>query len=321
MRLDPVGEGPLVRKELSLAECYELCRQVQKAHSRTYYFSTSLFPKEVRPHVHALYAFMRYADEIVDNPGATSLDEQLAGLEVFEEETLAAVAGEVVLNPVLQAYANTVVVCGIGPDLIRAFMGSMKMDTSVFRYRTYQELEEYMYGSAAVVGLMMCRVIGARDEAANPHAEALGVAMQLSNFLRDVREDWARGRVYLPLEDLERFGYSEEELGRGVVDERFVGLMRFEISRARRLYQIADGGMRYIPRGHRYPVVVAGRLYEGILDRIEAQGYDVFAKRAETSLTHKLRVTASCAWGDPGEVVARVRGGRGVEPGGIAIPE
>jgi phytoene synthase len=320
VRLDPVGEGPLVGGNLSLAECYDLCRRVQKAHSRTYYFSTSLFPERVRPHVHALYAFMRYADEIVDNPGATTLEEQLAGLTVFEEETLAAVNGEPVSNPVLRAFANTVLLRGIGPDLIRAFMRSMKMDTSVFRYQTYGDLEEYTYGSAAVVGLMMCRVVGATDEAANPHAEALGVAMQLSNFLRDVREDWARGRIYVPLEDLERFGYAEEELGRGILDERFIELMRFEVSRARRLYRVADEGMRYIPRGHRYPVLVARRLYAGILDRIEAQGYDVFSRRAETSLPHKLRVAAACALADPGELVARARAGER-NTGGIAITE
>jgi 15-cis-phytoene synthase len=317
VRLDPVGEGPLVSEGLELAGCYELCRRVQKGHSRTYYFSTSLFPEEVRPHVHALYAFMRYADEIVDNPGATSLDEQLAGLRSLEEETLAAMAGEAVVNPVLRAFANTVLLRGIEPGLIEAFMRSMKMDTGVFRYPTYEDLEEYTYGSAAVVGLLMCRVIGAADEAANSHAEALGVAMQLTNFLRDVREDWARGRVYLPLEDLERFGYAEEKLGRGVVDERFVALMRFEISRARRLFRVADEGMRYIPRGRRYPVVVAGRLYEAILDRIEAQGYDVFAHKAQTSLAYKLRVAAACALEDPKDLVTRVRGSD--KPGDVAI--
>ncbi len=316
MRLYHAGTGLLAGGDLSLVECYEVCRQVHKAHSKTYYLSTSLFPKEVRPHVHALYAFMRYADEIVDDPGTTTLDEQLAGLEAFEEYTLAAVSGEAILNPILRAFANTALARGIETDSIRAFMKSMKMDTRIFRYPTYEDLEEYTYGSAAVVGLMMCRVVGVSDERAKEHAEALGVAMQLTNFLRDVKEDWARGRVYLPLEDLKRFGYTEEELERGVVDERFVALLRFEISRARMLYRVADEGMRYIPRGCRYPVVVARRLYETILERIEAQGYDVFARRAETSLPYKLRVTAVCALGDPGELVTRVRGGK---PDGIAI--
>ena len=308
MRLDPVKDGPLNGADLSLAGCYELCRKIHKAHSRTYYFSTSLFPQEVRPHVHALYGFMRYADEIVDNPGDTSLEEQLMGLEAFEAETLAAVAGEPVSNPVLRAFADTVLLCGIGTDLVTAFMTSMKMDTHVFRYETYTDLQAYTYGSAAVVGLMMCRVVGARGEASAPHAEALGVAMQLTNFLRDVGEDWARGRVYLPLEDLKRFDYAEEELGREVIDERFVALMRFEIARARELYRVADEGMRYIPRGRRYPVVVARELYAAILDRVEASGYDVFTRRAETSFAHKLKVAATVAARDPGEIPARLRG-------------
>jgi 15-cis-phytoene synthase len=304
VRLDPAG-GVKLEAGLSLAESYELCRHVQRSHSRIYYFSTRLFPPEVRPHVHALYAFMRYADEIVDNPGVTTPGEQLAALEAFEEETLAAVAGEEIPNPVLRAYANTVRERGISPENITAFMSSMKMDTHVFRYPTYEDLTAYTYGSAAVVGLMMCRVVGVTDGRAEAYAETLGVAMQLSNFLRDVREDWARGRIYLPLEDLARFGYAERDLGEGVVDGRFVALMRFEIERARSLYAEADEGIGYIPRGRRYPVVVARMLYAAILDRIEAQGYDVFSRRAETSRAGKLVVAARCAARDPGEILAR----------------
>jgi len=306
VRLDPAS-GKKLDGGLSLAEAYELCRKVQKAHSRTYYFSTRLFPAEVRPHVQALYAFMRYADEIVDTPHDLPLDAQLAVLEEFEAETLAAVSGEEVPNPILRAYADTVRRCGIDPETITAFMKSMKMDTSVFRYPTFSDLETYTYGSAAVVGLMMCRVVGVVDERADRHAEALGVAMQLSNFLRDVGEDWRRGRVYLPMEDLARFGYTEEDLSSGIVDERFVALMRFEIDRARWLYEVADEGIKYIPRGRRFPVVVARELYAAILDRIEAQDYDVFSRRAQVSRPAKLVFAARCAARDPGEIIARVR--------------
>jgi phytoene synthase len=315
VRLNPAG-GRKLDEWLSLAESYEFCRRAQRSHSRTYYFSTQLFPPEVRPHVHALYAFMRYADELVDNPGMTSLDEQLAALESFEAETLAAVAGEKVSNPILRAYANTVRERGISPAYITAFMKSMKMDTRVLRYPTYEDLEVYTYGSAAVVGLMMCRTIGVTDERAEVHAETLGVAMQLTNFLRDIKEDWERGRIYLPLEDLARFGYAERDLEIGVVDERFVELMRFEIDRTRRLYTIADEGMGYIPRGRRYPVAVARELYAAILDRIEAQGYDVYARRAEISRLGKLRVAARCAARDPKEILAR---GRHLSRANVAI--
>src|SRR3712207_2307096 len=250
---------------------------------------------------------MRYADEIVDSPRETTPEERLASLEEFEEETMAAVAGENVSNPLLRAYAATARERTIEPEHITAFMKSMKMDTSVFRYPTYEDLTVYTYGSAAVVGLMMCRVVGVEDARANPHAEALGVAMQLSNFLRDIQEDWARGRVYLPLDDMNRFGYSEEDLRSGVVDERFISLMRYEIGRARRLYEFADEGMGYIPRGRRYPVRVARELYAAILDRIEAQGYDVYARRVEISRLGKLRAAAGCAVRDPGEIL--IRGG------------
>ncbi len=306
MRLDPAG-GKKLDGGLSLAESYELCRRVQRAHSKTYYFSTRLFPQEVRPHVHALYAYMRYADEIVDNPGPTTLREQLAALEAFEGETLAAMAGEDVSNPVLRAFANTARERGITLENTAAFIKSMKMDTHVFRYPTYKDLAVYTYGSAAVVGLMMCRVLGVADERAEEHAEALGVAMQLSNFLRDIAEDWRRGRVYLPLEDLARFGYAEEDLEAGAVDERFVELMRFEIERTRMLYAVADEGIGYVPRGKRYPVIVARELYAAILDRIEAQGYDVYTRRAETSRAGKLGVAAVVAARNPREIL-RLRG-------------
>jgi phytoene synthase len=289
-----------------LEECYEICRAVQKAHSRTYYFSTRLFPPEVRRHVYALYAFTRYVDEIVDNPEkGVSVEAQLEALEAYEALGMAALVGEEAEDPILRAFTNTALECGIGQGHFKSFMHSMKMDTYVRRYPTYENLEEYMYGSAAVVGIMMCRLLGVEAEEALAHAEALGEAMQLTNFLRDVREDWERGRVYLPLEDLERFGYSEEDLGTGRVNEAFIELMRFEINRARMLYLVADQGMHHIPRGRRYPVVVARHLYAAILKRIEELGYDVFSHRAETTLAGKLRVAASHVVRDPGEILAR----------------
>lgn len=291
---------------MNLEECYEFCRAVQKAHSRTYYFSTQLFPPDLRRHVHALYAFTRYADEIVDDlKKDANVEARLEALEAFEAETMAALVGEEVEDPILRAFTNTARERGIGQGHLMPFMRSMKMDTYVRRYPTYEDLEEYMHGSAAVVGLMMCRVIGVEAEEALPHAEALGEAMQLSNFLRDVGEDWERGRVYLPLEDLKRFGYSEEDLGTGRVNEAFVELMRFEIDRARMLYLVADQGMRHIPRGRRYPVLVARHLYAAILDRIKDLDYDVFSSRAGTTLAEKLRVAAACAVREPGEILAR----------------
>ena len=291
---------------MKLEECYEFCRAVQRAHSRTYYFSTQLFPPEIRRHIHALYAFTRYADEIVDDlKKGMSVEARLEALEAFETETLAALAGEEVENPILRAFTDTARRRGIDGGHVKPFLRSMKMDTYVRCYPTYENLAEYMYGSAAVVGLMTCRVIGVEAEEALPHAEALGEAMQLTKFLRDVREDWERGRIYLPLEDLKRFEYSEEDLGSGRVNEAFVELMRFQIDRARMLYLVADKGIRSIPRGRRYPVIVARHLYAAILDSIEDLDYDVFSSRAETSLAKKLQVAAVWAAREPGDLLAR----------------
>src|SRR5918999_836203 len=195
MRLDPAG-GKKLDGGLSLAESYELCRRVQRSHSRTYYFSTRLFPPEVRPHVHALYAFMRYADEIVDNPGVTTPDEQLAALEAFEEETLAAVAGEEVPNPVLRAYANTVRERGIAPESITAFMKSMKMDTHVLRYPTYEDLAVYTYGSAAVVGFIECPVRRVGGRKGEGHRGGPGGGQPPPQLPPDLREGLGRGRIY-----------------------------------------------------------------------------------------------------------------------------
>lgn len=313
--LDP--GGTLDGDTLSLPQCYELCRRVQESHSRTYYFSTRLFPHEVRPHVHALYAFMREADEIVDDPGEASLEEQLASLESFEAATISAISGEAVANPVLRAFSNTVRLRRIDLSTVVSFMSSMKLDTRVFRYETYSDLREYTYGSAAVVGLMMCRVMGVSDKSADRHAGALGEAMQLTNFLRDVGEDYNLGRVYIPQEDLRHFGYTEADIASGVVDERLAALMDFEIRRARGLYAEADRGLGYIPRGRRYPISVASGLYAAILDRIEAANYDVFSQKASTSAATKLAVAASCAAKDPGDLVAR---GRSRGKPEIAIP-
>ncbi|WP_162924638.1 phytoene/squalene synthase family protein [Rubrobacter indicoceani] len=280
---------------------------MQREHSKTYHFATRLFPKAVRRHVYALYAFMRYADELVDNPGPLTLDEQHRALDEFEAETYRAVEGEAVLNPVLRAYAETVRECGIENRDIRAFLASMKMDTHVFRYRTFRDLEGYTYGSAAVVGLMMCRVVGARDERARPHAEALGTAMQLTNFLRDIGEDWKRGRIYIPQQDMKRFGYAETDLKAGTVDDRFRELIRFESERARSLYAVADAGMKYIPEGRRYPVAVSRALYSRILALIEERDFDVFSGRARTSVAQKFAIAGACATREPQTILARVR--------------
>lgn len=172
-----------------------------------------------------------------------------------------------------------------------AFLDAMAMDLTRTRYQTFEDLTTYTYGSASVVGLMMCHVVGISDPAALRPAHDLGLAMQLTNFWRDIGEDWrVRGRIYLPQEDMARFGYTEAMLAQSVVNEQFVALMQFQIARARAYYACADEGIPYIMPECRLPVKLARILYSRILDKIEANGYDVFRRRARTSGMEKAAV-------------------------------
>ncbi len=271
-------------------EAYEVCRKLTAKHGKTYYFSTCFFPPEIRRAVHSLYGFVRCPDEIVDNPEAGANPERL--LADFRAETLAALQTGESSNPVLEAFAETARRFEIPLDYPLAFLDAMAMDLTRDRYQTFDDLLCYTYGSASVVGLMMCRLIGMNAIEGMGPAHDLGLAMQLTNFLRDVGEDWVtRGRIYLPLDDMEQFNYSQKELAAGILNDNFRRLMKFQIARARSYYESADSGMRYIPYDRRLPVRLARILYSRILDKIEENDYDVFRKRAATSLPEKF-VTA-----------------------------
>lgn len=275
---------------------YEACRVLHRRYGTTYYWATYVLPARQRPHVHALYAYCREADEIVDDDasprepaaGVTARREALAR---FRERTLAALDGDASDDPVLTAFARTVAHLDIGWDAVTRFLDSMAMDLDVSTYATWDDLLGYMDGSAAVIGEMMLPVLEPHDRAAAfQPARDLGLAFQLTNFLRDVGEDLDRGRVYLPQEDLERFGADPS---RRRVDPAWRQLMRFEIERARSLYESADRGIEVLPSRSAACVRSARVLYSRILDRIEANGYDVFAARARVSTPRKL---ATAAW-------------------------
>ena len=273
----PVDAMPV--SELDAA--YQLCRRVNAHYGKTYYFSTLFFPPAVRRSVHALYGFVRYPDEMVDNPPPGQDPAQM--LAEYRDATRDALKSGESDIPVLHAFADMARRHHLPPNYPTAFLDAMAMDLTRTRYATFDDLTRYTYGSASVVGLMMCHIVGISDDCALGPAHDLGLAMQLTNFWRDIGEDWERGRVYLPQEDLERFGYTEAMLARGEVNDRFIALMQFEIARARDFYASADRGIPYIIPECRLPVVLARRLYAKILDKIEANGYDVFRRRARTT--------------------------------------
>ncbi|MFC4056902.1 phytoene/squalene synthase family protein [Planomonospora corallina] len=278
---------------VSLTRSYELCRRLNARYGRSYYLATLLLPAWKRPHVHALYGFARYADEIVDSFTVTG--DRAAALDRLAGRLAPALAGEATGDPVLPAFAQTVRCFGIDHADIRAFLASMRADLTVTRYATYDDLLGYMEGSAAAIGTMMLPVLeplpGLAERAREP-ARQLGLAFQLTNFLRDVAEDLARGRVYLPLADLDRFGVSVADLGRPAAGAALRELLAFEAERARGHYRRAREGVDMLTPSSRPCVRAACELYGGILDRIEAAGYDVLRGRTTVPRRRRLVVFA-----------------------------
>ncbi|MGH8898217.1 MAG: phytoene/squalene synthase family protein [Egibacteraceae bacterium] len=286
------------REHVDLATSYELCRRMNASHGRTYYFATRFLPASKRRHVHALYGFARYADDLVDHMDLSwAPSQRRRALEAWSAEFLAGLETGHTEEPVLAAVLDTVRELGIHHDDLRDFLASMAMDLEVTRYPTYDDLSAYVYGSAAVIGSMMLPVLGSCE--GNPHhlqardrAMDLGVAFQLTNFLRDVAEDWNRGRIYLPLEDLDRFGVTEWDFHARQVGPAFRRLLAFEAQRARALYRRAEAGWALLPPTSRPCIRIAHRLYREILDRIEAADWQVFHVRASVPAKRKLAVAA-----------------------------
>jgi phytoene synthase len=279
---------------VDLAASYELCRRLNAAHGRTYYFATRFLPRDRRRHVHALYGFARYADDLVDHLDLSwSAERRRAELEAWTSEFLRSLDRGTTTDPVLLAVLQTVRELGIDHDDLRAFLRSMAMDLTVTRYRTYHDLCEYVHGSAAVIGSMMLPVLRPRHPDARDRAMDLGIAFQLTNFLRDIGEDWDRGRVYLPMEDLERFDVGEQDVAARRVTRGFRALLRFEIARTRRLYRRAEDGWAMLAPASQPCIRIAHRLYGGILDAIEGADYDVYRVRARVPLPRKVAVAAT----------------------------
>lgn len=281
-------------QEPTLEQDYAHCQAVQRAHGVSYYFATRFFPSEMRRAVHALYGFVRYPDQWVDCPDAGVSPATIrAQLDAYERDLIRAVCGQPVSLPPLRAFADVVRRYKIPLRYPLEFLDAMRMDLTRTRYASFEELQTYTWGSASVVGVMMCYILGATQPEALQRAATMGLAMQMTNFLRDVGEDWQRGRVYLPQDELQRFGVSEAQIAQGVVDERWRALMRFQIDRCRALYADAEKGIALLPREAQYPVLLGGRLYARILHAIERNDYDVFRQRARTTRAEKLALAAT----------------------------
>jgi 15-cis-phytoene synthase len=279
---------------VTLEQSYAECRRLNREYGTTYYWATYALPRIKRHHVHALYGFCRYADEIVDDPNFGTNEERADALAHFGQRLFTDLERGGSDDLVLKAVVHTIRAFDLDTDLFVRFMRSMTMDLTVGTYDTYDDLMTYVDGSAAVIGEMMLPILEPPDEAARSGARALGVAFQLTNFLRDVGEDLDRGRVYLPQEDLHQFGADPH---RRVVDDAWKELMRFEIRRCRVLYAEADAGIARLPASSAKGIWAARTLYAEILDRIEGNGFNVFDKRATVPMWRKLVVVAGSATG------------------------
>jgi 15-cis-phytoene synthase len=276
----------------TLSAAYERCRQLHARHGRTYYLATLLLPRWKRRHVHALYGFTRYADEIVDDLAST-LDRagQAAALRAWGDRFFAGLHGAPVQDPVLPAVLHTVRAFDLDVTDFERFLDSMTMDLTVTGYRTYDDLCGYMEGSAAVIGTMLAPILESSDPpAAREHARQLGLAFQLTNFLRDIGEDLQRGRVYLPAADLARFGVTRADLAARRATPAVAELLAFEVEWARAHYRAAAPGIRLLAPSSRPCVQVAFDLYGGILDQLERAGDQVLARRVAVPGHRRLRV-------------------------------
>jgi phytoene synthase len=273
---------------ITLEQSYARCKQLNRRYGTTYYWSTHLLPVVKRHHVHALYGFCRYADDIVDDLGSTATPaERQAALTDFGDRFFVDLERGTSDDAVLKAVVHTVKAFDIDPDCFRRFLRSMAMDFTVETYETFEDLLDYMDGSAAVIGEMMVPILEPLSPDAFEHARELGNAFQLSNFWRDVNEDLDRGRVYIPQEDLRKFG--ADPWLRTVTPE-WRELMAFEIARTREIYASADLGIAMLPPASARCIRGARALYSGILTEIEKAGYDVFASRVRVPTWKKLAV-------------------------------
>ena len=277
-----------------LRASYEECKRLNALHGKTYFLATLLLPKAKRPFVHALYGFARYADEIVDDLASElSIEEKAEALSTWGDGVLSDLKKGTSDDHVGRALIDTVKRFDIPHEHFEAFLHSMTMDLTVQEYETYEDLLEYVYGSAAVIGLEMVPILGPLHNDAFEAAKKLGIAFQLANFIRDIDEDLDRGRVYLPIKELAQFGVTREMLEERVLTPEIIDALKFQIARVRQLQNEAAPGIAMLEPTSRPCIEAASTLYCGIVDEVEKIGYDIFNQRAKTSTPRRIRVAGT----------------------------
>jgi len=267
---------------MTVEESYQYCVKVARSRAKNFYYSFVLLSAPQRKAMCAIYAFMRYCDDLSDEPGATR-----APMERWRAELEEALEGRFSDHPVWPAFHHTVRRFGIPHEYFRQMIDGVSSDLEPRQYETFDELYRYCYQVASVVGLTIIHIFGFDTRSALPLAEKCGVAFQLTNILRDVREDAERGRIYFPAEDLRSFGVSEDDLRTGKRTAEFVKLMRFEAGRARAYYNESAPLLDLVHPRSRSSLWALISIYSRLLERIEAANYDVFTRRVRLTLFEK----------------------------------
>ena len=295
---------------------YRYCARLVKFNSPTFYLASALLPRQKRHAVRALYAFCRATDDLIDQmPHTDQVDQAGAARNTQAPRTEQEIALAQSLleawqtrleqspnayDPVPLAWADTRARYHIPHGYEAQLIDGIARDLRQQRYSTFAELAEYCYGVASTVGLMVMHIVDFQSEDALPYAVKLGIALQLTNILRDVAVDWQAGRLYLPLDELAQFNLTEADIARGTVDSRWRAFMTYQIARARMLYTEAEPGIALLDAEGRFAIAAAASLYRAILEDIEAHEYDVFHRRAHVGTGGKLRRLPSVWWATRG---------------------
>lgn len=274
----------------SLAESYHYCRRVARTRAKNFYYSFLLLPRPKRDAMCAVYAFMRYCDDLSDEPTTDGVEAVRARINRWREDLRAALEGQYAGHPVWPAFHDTVRRYRIPQEYFFDMIEGVSSDLDVRQFHTFDELYRYCYRVASVVGLTIIHIFGFESKTALLLAEKCGIAFQLTNILRDVREDAEAGRVYLPVEDLKRFGVDVDALSHGAVTEEFVRLMRFQAERAWRYYSEAMPLIGMVHRSSRSSLWALIEIYSRLLRRIEERGFDVLRQRVRLSSWEKVGI-------------------------------
>lgn len=283
-------------EDQDLKIAYAHCRAITRHHAKTFYMATRFLPNHKQRSIFAIYSLCRYLDDLVDEGEDLVMKKQISTLEIIERlevfkiKLINTYKGIEHKDPILMAFADTLNKFDISLDLPLLLMEGVKMDLVKSRYQTFDELYDYSYKVASVVGLMTSEVFGYNDKKAIEHAVELGIAMQLTNILRDVGEDLVKDRIYLPKEELDEFNVSEKDLFNHNLSENFIELMKFQVERANIYYVSSDSGIPMLNKDSRLPVGLARENYSRILQKIEENNYDVFSQRAYLNSTEKLTI-------------------------------